>query len=119
MNRHERDYKFLFGVEEELNRDFKVRNHVDVLVGLAISKFERTATLLDRQEKLWARLLRKFKYKDSRTPMGLWLYKLQAVRSRLPRMADCEFEEFPGSITASRVEATAAEEIDFFDFGDP
>jgi hypothetical protein len=123
---HERDYIILYGMAGQPNRDFRVRNHVDVLIGLTVARHERTRSAAGEQTKLWAKLIKKYKYKDSKSPMGLWLFRFESVSSRLPRLNDRLFEDFPLSISAAAVglvpsphpgeESLESDVPDLFDF---
>ncbi len=123
---HERDYVILYRMTTEPNRDFKVRNHVDLLIGMTISKYERARSDQGSGRRLSAKLIKKYKYKDSKTPMGLWLYKFEEVATRLPRLDDHHFEDFPLSVSSAAEEVPTeavsveqnveAEVPDLFDF---
>lgn len=89
-------FKLFYGPACNPDRDFKVRNHVDLLLALTLSKHDRVVNLsAGTLLPLRARLLRKFKYRDTRAAMGLWLYEIGSASLRAVRLVDKEFEEFP------------------------
>jgi hypothetical protein len=89
-------FKLFFGPNCKPDRDFKVRNHVDLLLALTLSKHDRIVSLVGSTlSRLRATLLRKFKYRDTRAAMGLWLFEIGKATLRSVRIADKEFEEFP------------------------
>ena len=93
---YEDAFRLFYGPSITINQEFKIRNHVDLLVGMALSRFERElATASVRQPSLHARLLQKFRYQDTRTPMGLWLYRFERSLIQSPRLDDGIFGEFP------------------------
>ena len=92
MSKHIPSFQLLFQ-RREIDAPFKLRNHVDLLLALALSEFERTSAARGARQQLRAKLLCKYKYADA-SPIGLWLYRLEAGRPTI-RMPDIEFEEFP------------------------
>lgn len=93
MRRYEGTYKTYFGPKTGINQDFKVRNHVDLLVAQTFSRFQ--GIQLGARAFLRANLLRKFKYNDTRAEMGLWLFQLRSSPNRTFTLRDVEFELFP------------------------
>jgi hypothetical protein len=93
MRRYEGTYQTFFGPRTVVDQEFKVRNHVDLFVGQAFSRFQTVRP--GARAFLRASLLRKFKYNDTRAVMGLWLYQLQSTTDRTFALRDTEFEEFP------------------------
>ncbi len=114
MADHAETFKLFYGPYCNPDRDFKVRNHVDLLLALTLSKHDRVVNLAGGTlSRVRARLHRKFKYRDTRAAMGLWLFEISQASLRTVRLADNEFEEFPIAF-AHRPEAE--EEIpDIFD----
>jgi len=93
MHRYEGTYRTFFGASSTVDKEFKVRNHVDLLVAQTFSRFQGLRP--DTPRFLRATLLRKFKYNDTRAAMGLWLFELQSTANRTFALRDVDFEEFP------------------------
>lgn len=93
MRRFKGTYKMFFGAASTINQEFKIRNHVDLLVAHAFSRFQGVRPGARRFPR--ASLLRKFKYNDTRAVMGLWLFHVQATKNRNFALQDVPFEEFP------------------------
>jgi hypothetical protein len=93
MRRYRATYKTFFGTRSRIDQDFKVRNHVDLLVAQTFSRFQGLRSGARRFPI--ATLLRKFKYNDTRAVMGLWLFHVQSTMKRTFALADVDFEEFP------------------------
>lgn len=87
--------------QRDLDAPFMIRNHVDLLLALALSQFERTSARAGHRQRVIGNLLRKFKYADSHVPMGLWLYHLESSTSH-QAIADRAFDEFPHAFSAVR-----------------
>jgi hypothetical protein len=92
MSQYDVTFKLLYGPQIAVTMEFKVRNHVDLLVALIFSQYQPVET--DTHGQLRATLLRKFRYRDTRTNMGLWLYRIDATNPNT-RLVDRQFEEFP------------------------
>ena len=95
MFSYEDTFKLFYGASIVVDQEFKIRNHVDLLIGIALSRFERETLTTGSQQPLYAKLLRKFRCQDTRTPMGLWLYRFERSLIRSARLEDGSFEEFP------------------------
>ena len=99
MDSYRAAFAVFFGATAD--RDFKVRNHVDLLLGLTSSELEKSPSGGGTASGgLRFRLLRKFRYSDSRAPMGLWLYEVVQSDRRLMSLSDTRFEEFPHAFVA-------------------
>ncbi|BDU70858.1 hypothetical protein [Mesoterricola silvestris] len=82
-----------FHVDEgDIDTQFKVRNHVDLLVGQA---FLRNTGGVHASEKLSPALIEKYKYRDTNVPMGLWAFAVQKVEREITGLNDHPFDEFP------------------------
>jgi hypothetical protein len=93
MGRMDGTFRTFFGASARVDQQFKVRNHVDLLVALAFSRYQ---SIKPRSTSfLRATLLRKFRYNDTRAAMGLWLFCLASTADRSLVLKDTEFEEFP------------------------
>ena len=92
MSQYDGTFKLFYGPQPTVNMEFKVRNHVDLLVALMFSRYQPLET--DAHGRLHAMLLRKFRYRDTRTSRGLWLYHIEATNPNTG-LADQQFEEFP------------------------
>ena len=99
MERYRTSFQLLFQ-QSKIDASFKIRNHVDLFVGLSLSDFERTSDTAGLRHQIRATLLKKYKYADS-TAMGLWLYQLEAGKPTTV-MRDQAFEEFPHAFSAPR-----------------
>jgi hypothetical protein len=72
-------------------KDFRERNHVDLLVGQACSIFageSRPGPYID------TRLIGKYRYRDT-TPMGVWIYKVDKAHRVAVRLKDVPFRDYP------------------------
>lgn len=94
MERHNGAFKLFYGPQTTINVDFRMRNHVDLLVALALSQYQQVTDAL-RRRPLYATLFRKFKYRDTQTAMGLWLYRIEMTDGHSSVLRDQPFEEFP------------------------
>lgn len=88
-------FKLFYGTAVTIDQEFKARNHVDLLVEMTMSRHERGSMEMQQRSRISANLLRKFKYRDSKAPMGLWLYRMESKKERLALLNDAPFEEFP------------------------
>ena len=89
-------FRSFFGSDAVIDRDFKVRNHVDLHLGVTFSSNDTHVDLSDGQlTRVRPHLLRKFRYRDTQAAMGLWLYQIQKATTRTIRFQDIEFEHFP------------------------
>jgi hypothetical protein len=95
MLSYEDTFKLFYGTSIIVDPEFKIRNHVDLLVGIALSRFERESLTAGIRQPLYAKLLRKFRYQDTKTPMGLWLYRFERSLTHSTKLEDGLFEEFP------------------------
>ena len=93
MSRYDGTFKLFYGPKTTIDVEFRVRNHVDLLVALTFSRFQQVKT--GTFGRLQAVLLRKFKYRDTRADMGLWLYRIEAANPNSLVLIDHQFEEFP------------------------
>lgn len=97
---HLEEFHSYFGNDAVVDRDFKVRNHVDMHLGRVFSAHDKFADISDGQLlRLRPVLLRKLRYRDTRAAMGLWLYKIQRATKRSVTIADVDFERFPISFS--------------------
>jgi hypothetical protein len=94
MTKYDSSFRLLFR-PGRLDVGFRDRNLVDLLVNLSLSRFEKTQPEAGTMGFLGARLLGKYKYQDSRAPMGLWLYRIEPMNRRIAKLADVRFDEFP------------------------
>lgn len=95
MREHETTFQLYFALDRAPQREFKVRNHVDLLVRKTFSGFERVGRSFGDGQHLLPVLVRKFRYRDTRAAMGLWLYRIDRSRRPTTRCEDVNFEEFP------------------------
>jgi hypothetical protein len=93
MNRYDSTFKLFYGIKTIIDVEFRVRNHVDLLVALTFSRYQQIK--IGTFGQLRATLLRKFKYRDTRADMGLWLYRIESVDLNSSGLVDQQFEEFP------------------------
>jgi hypothetical protein len=93
MTKHDGTFRLFYGQPLALKNDFRVRNHVDLLVALSLSRYVSLSSVTENRAH--ATLMRKFKYRDTRATMGLWLFRVEAFQGRAVRLEDCVFEEFP------------------------
>jgi hypothetical protein len=112
MNDFTPDFRTFFGLSSSLvDRDFKVRNHVDLLVAQAIAENSRghaPSVVTD------AELISKYRYRDTRSPMGVWLYAITNATSLPTILADTPFDEYPWAMPPVIAPAETIEEIDLF-----
>jgi hypothetical protein len=95
-------YRAAFGIYYggvDVDRDFKVRNHVDLLVATAFSRHQRKLAGLVKDQFMSPNLLRKFMYRDSKATMGLWLFRINQRAGAVRLLSDSQFEEFPHAFT--------------------
>jgi hypothetical protein len=93
MSRYDGTFQLFYGPQTTVDLEFRERNHVDLLVALIFSRYQQVRT--DTYEKLCATLFRKFKYRDTRASMGLWLYRIETLNPNTLRLTNKAFEEFP------------------------
>jgi hypothetical protein len=91
----------LFFRTRSVDNAFRVRNHVDLLISLALARFERVSEAFGARRRLQACLLRKFRYADSRSPMGLWLYRIEQSEQPFAQLRDAEFDLFPHAFVSA------------------
>jgi hypothetical protein len=103
MSRFEDAFKLYYRSVAAVDTHFKVRNHVDLLVAHTLSRHQSAVS--GRGPGLRAQPLRKFRYRDTRAAMGLWLYHIVPGEARASPLADLPFEEFPHAF------AVAAEDV--------
>jgi hypothetical protein len=97
MNRFVSDFRHYFGLADgQVTTEFKVRNHVDLLIAQAVM---HSAKGNDGEPHVNANLMAKYKYQDTRTPMGVWLYKLEQVTAVPSKLTDMKFMEYPWPIS--------------------
>jgi hypothetical protein len=100
LSDNQETFKLFYGPRCQAERDFKVRNHVDLLVSLALSRHDKVVALTSgRLTRLRVSLLRKFRYRDTRAAMGLWLFEVCRATLRSVQLVDKPFEEFPVAFT--------------------
>jgi len=107
-------FKTAFGIfydGVEIDRDFKARNHVDILVALAFSRYHTKMKSIGKSEFLYTSLIRKFSYRDSKATMGLWVFRVARQEAGSFRLSDCEFEQFPHAFTKPKATARAVPNI--------
>jgi len=98
-----------YGASAVVDREFRVRNHVDLLVELSFSQFTGYDAESNRYG-LIATNLCKFKYKDSRAPMGVWLFRVDRRPAGNIVLPDTKFEEFPMVFAIAREEVLVPSE---------
>lgn len=93
----EKDSMFSLLYGRAPTKEFKARNFVDLQMGM---------TIMELQSQTWRdpaaptlRLLSKTKYRDSKAPMGVWLYAVEDSEERLMALEDVPFDEFPHAFT--------------------
>ena len=94
MAKYDASFRLMFKTAKITN-DLRDRSHVDLFVSLALSRFEKDQRDTGEGEGLSVRLLGKYKYQDSRAPMGLWTYRVEKSVQRRPTIEDVRFDEFP------------------------
>jgi hypothetical protein len=92
MSRYDGTFHMFYGARISITKDFRARNHVDLLVARTFSNYRPIGVTQGWQLK--AVLMRKFKYRDT-SGMGLWLYRIDEVSRYAGQLADQQFEEFP------------------------
>jgi hypothetical protein len=92
MARHDGAFRTFFGPRTSVTREFRARNHVDLLVARTFSAHRPAGGI--RAGSLEAVLIRKFKYADT-SGMGLWLYRIGETQRSMSVLPDRSFEEFP------------------------
>jgi hypothetical protein len=93
MSQYDGTFKLFYGPQTAADIEFRGRNHVDLLVALTFSRYQQMGT--GTYGQLCAAPLRKFKYRDTRADMGLWLYHIEIVNPNSLALMDHQFEEFP------------------------
>ncbi len=96
MKTHSSSFKLYFSTTE-VDNEFVVRNHVDLLVAAALSEYDKTSRFNGNREFLRARLLRKFRYQDTRSPMGIWLFKLECRDTPTIVLEDVPLKDYPSA----------------------
>jgi len=91
----------LFYRDSKVDAAFRIRNHVDLLIAVALSEFERSSSNAGKRQVISGELLKKFRYADSQVAMGLWLYRLGTSASSR-RLQDQKFDEFPHAFAAQQ-----------------
>lgn len=109
MHRHREAFAVFFD-KEAPSVEFKIRNHVDLHLGIAASDLERQASWR-AGDLLRFDLLGKFRYNDTGTPMGVWVYAVSGTRARVIRLKDARFEAFSSAFAYTPPAAPA----DLFD----
>jgi hypothetical protein len=94
MARYDSSFRLMFK-PSRLDNAFRDRNHVDLLLALALSRLETTRRPEREPRYIGADLLGKYKYQDSRSPMGLWVYRIIGTGRRIGQLRDVAFDEFP------------------------
>jgi hypothetical protein len=92
MNKYNATFRTYFGARTSVTREFRARNHVDLLVAHTFSSYRPAGVV--QGAPLRATLLRKYKYRDT-SGMGLWLFRIDAASRYSSLLADMSFEEFP------------------------
>lgn len=93
MDAYRSSFSIFFGGGSP-SRDFKVRNHVDLFLGLVSSDFEKQRAWSSKSNVRFE-LLGKLRYNDTRAPMGVWVYAVQPSDRTLTHLPDRDFELFP------------------------
>lgn len=94
MAKYDRSFRLMFGARR-IDNEFRGRNHVDLFIALALSRRAGRLRGVAHVPSVVATLLAKFKYRDTRAPMGLWLYRIDQRQTAQCRMSDVPFDEFP------------------------
>lgn len=102
-------FKLIWG-DADIDRDFRVRNHVEVLLGRAFDRYHRTMRAVEHSP-ISARLLQKFRYQDTLSPMGLWMYGVEPGLVSFSKPVDTPFEDFPTAFRAVKEEQSGLSEI--------
>jgi hypothetical protein len=100
MSRYASSFQ-LFFQRTSIDTSFKARNHVDLLLAMALSDFERSSEVMGQRRRMHAELLRKYKYADSQSAMGLWLYRIQ-IATTSKAIPDRDFDEFPHAFATAK-----------------
>jgi hypothetical protein len=95
MHKHREAFAVFFD-KESPSADFKIRNHVDLHLGMAASDLQLQGSWR-AGELLRFDLLGKFRYNDTGTPMGVWVYAVSGTSARVVRLKDARFEAFPSA----------------------
>jgi hypothetical protein len=90
MDQFDGTFRLFYGNDEAPDLDFKIRNHVDLLLALTFSRHE---SLRNLQHRVRPTLVAKYKYRDTQTEMGLWLFRIDSG-GPLTRLTDVPFEPF-------------------------
>ena len=101
MSRYDGTFRTFYGARIGIAREFRARNHVDLLVARTFSNYRPAG--VTRGGQLEAALQRKFKYRDT-SGMGLWLYRIDEVSRNPGLLVDHQFEEFPHAFEHIRKE---------------
>jgi hypothetical protein len=100
-----------FGVDiSDVTMDFKERNHVDLLIN---QSFVRNGSRAASEGFLVPDLLCKYRYRDSRVPMGVWAYAINRKSDRITGVPDCLFDEYPWP-TPIDIGPEVQEDVDLF-----
>jgi hypothetical protein len=95
MGDHLSFFKLLWPTQP-ISSEFKARNHVEVYLTEAFDRHERAIRGVSTKIARGVTSLRKLRYKDSKSPMGLWAYRIDgAPRQRFED--DQLFDDFPTS----------------------
>jgi hypothetical protein len=87
---------------KEINRDFRVRNHVDLLLDLEFARLFQASRVLRPKNVLGPQPLRKLRYRDSQAHMGVWLFEIIKATGPQISLSDIRFEDFPESFVPIR-----------------
>jgi len=79
-----------------INRDFRIRNHVELLLERALSRQRRTAKHTN-PSRIRVDTLTKYRYRDTMITMGLWLMQVRLRSKGKRKLRDKAFTDFPES----------------------
>jgi hypothetical protein len=91
MGRFQGAFRLFYKKSDEVDLEFRIRNHVDLLLAMIFSRYQAMAA--DIRSQLIPCLIAKYKYRDTRSEMGLWLFRIDAGRP-ITALADRPFEPF-------------------------
>ncbi len=91
MRRFEDTFRLFYKKSDGVDLEFRIRNHVDLLLALTFSRHQ--AMEPDIRSQLRPSLVAKYKYRDTRSEMGLWLFRIDAG-GPITALADKSFERF-------------------------
>ena len=112
MESHVGAFRTYFGLGGgAISPKFRERNHVDLLVGQACSIIARESS---PGPYIDSRLLDKYRYRDSRTPMGVWIYRIEKTLRPATRLKDVPFKDYPWPLSVTEKAALAPAEPDLF-----